>query len=106
MSAGGMPVVLTSTFPALKAFVAVAPSTMIGISIRVSLTDLALRHLVFFTRVTDASWRQAASLNGPLVTMLPGSVQFFPCRSTVARWTGTNEVWESCWTNHGCGETS
>ena len=79
MSAGGMPVVETSTFPAWKAFVAVAPSTMIGSSTRVSLTDLALRHFVFFTSVTDASCRHEDSLNGPLVTMLPGSVQFLPC---------------------------
>src|SRR5918992_3018524 len=77
---------------------------MIGISIRLSRTDLALRHLEFFTRTTRELCAQVASRNGPLVTMLPGSVQFFPCRWTVPLCTGRNEVCDSCWMNHGCGE--
>jgi hypothetical protein len=79
---------------------------MIGISILVSLTDFALRHFVFFTSVTDASCFHAASLNGPFVTMFPGSVHFFPYFVTDALFTGRNEVCDSCWTNHGCGDVS
>src|SRR5215211_9021783 len=100
MSTGGTVLVLISTFPALKAFSAVVPSTMIGCSIRVSLTDFAPRHFVFFTSVIDASCRHAASLNGPFVTMFPGSVHFLPYFVTVALCTGRNDVCESCWMNH------
>src|SRR5215211_3017676 len=106
MSTGGTPVVSTSMFPALKAFSAVVPSTMIDMLMRFSLTDFALRHFVFFTSVIDASCFHEASLNGPSVTMLPGSVHLLPYFVTVALCTGRNDVCESCWMNHGCGETS
>ena len=58
-----------SMFPALKAFSLVVASTMIGMSIFVSLTFLARRHLVFLTSVSEASCFHDASLNGPSVTM-------------------------------------
>src|SRR5438046_9297671 len=102
MSTGGKPVVLTSMFPALKAFSAVVPSTMIGISILVSLTLLVPRHLVFLTSVSEASCFHDASLNGPSVTMWPGSVHLLPPFVTAALLTGRTEVWERCWMNHGC----
>jgi hypothetical protein len=69
MSTGGTPVVSTSMFPALKAFSAVVPSTMIGLSTLVSFTVLARRHLVFLTIVSEASCFHDVSLNGPSVTM-------------------------------------
>src|SRR2546429_1573649 len=106
MSTGGKPVVLTSMFPALKAFSAVVPSTMIGISILVILTFFAPRHLVFLTSVSEASCFHDASLNGPSVTMWPGSVHLLPHFVTAALLTGRNEVWESCWMNQGCGDVS
>jgi len=79
---------------------------MIGSSILVSFTLLAPRHFVFLTRVSDASCFHEASLNGPSVTMFPGSVHLFPYFSTAARGTGRNDVCDSCWMNQGCGETS
>src|SRR4029450_6559321 len=106
MSTGGRVLVLTSTFPALKAFSAVVPSTMIGCSIRVSLTDFAFRQPLFLTSVIEPSCFHELSLNGPSVTMLPGSVHFLPCFVTAPLFIGRNEWCDSCWMNHGCGEVS
>ena len=93
-------------FPALKAFSAVVPSTMIGISSFDSLTHFAPRQVLFLTSVIDASCFHELSLNGPFVTILPGSVHFLPYFVTAALLTGRNEVCDSCCMNHGCGETS
>ena len=46
--------------PALNAFRAVEASVMIESWIVSSLTELALRHFVFFVSVMDASWDRAA----------------------------------------------
>src|SRR5512132_4673249 len=93
-------------FPALKAFSAVVPSTMIGISILVSLTDFAPRQALFLTSVIEASCFHEDSLYGPFVTMLPGSVHFLPYFVTAALFVGRNEVCASCCMNHGWGEVS
>jgi hypothetical protein len=97
---------VTSMLPALNAFSIVAPSVMIGSSIRSSLTWLALRHFVFFTSVIDASCFHEASLKAPSVTMFCGSVHLLPYFVTAALLTGLNEWCDSCWMNHGCGEVS
>ena len=67
---------------ASNAFSAVAPSAMIGIWIWFSFTVLARRHLVFLTRSSDASCFHDASLNGPLPTKFPASVNLLPYLST------------------------
>ena len=56
----------------------------------------------------DASSRAAsvASLNGPSVTMFFASVHLSPNCSTAFLLTARNDVWATCWTNHGCGEVS
>ena len=47
-----------------------------------------------------------ASLNGPSVTMFFASVHLSPYFSTAFGFTARNDVWATCWTNHGCGEVS
>src|SRR5581483_8144297 len=54
-------------------------------------------------RVSDASCFQAVSVNGPSLTMCPGSVHAAPHFVTASRFTGMNDVCESCCMNHGCG---
>src|SRR6266545_6738836 len=91
MSDGGTPVV---------------PSVMICISMRFSFTLFALRHFVFLTSVSEASCFHEASLNGPLPTKFPASVNLLPYWSRAGLYTGRNDVWDSCWMNQGCGEVS
>src|SRR5919202_4184991 len=102
-SAGGQPVVLTSTFPASNAFTAVAPSVMITSFTCDSLTLFAPHHFLFLTSVRSASWFHDVSLNAPSVTMFFGSVQWLPYFVTAPRFTGRNDVCDSCCTNHACG---
>src|SRR5512146_136605 len=73
---------------------------------RVRVTDLAFRQPSHLTRSSSASCRQAASLNGPSVTMWLGSVHLLPHFCTVFGLTARNEVCADCWTNQGCGLVS
>ena len=70
---------------------------------RCSLTSLALRQPFHLTRSISASCFQTASLNGPSVTMCPGSVHLSPQRSTAFLLTARNEWWATCWMNQGSG---
>jgi hypothetical protein len=106
VSAGGQPVSLTSTSPELNACSAVEPSGMIFRITLFSLTLLASRQPSHFVSTTWALCCHCVSLNGPFVTMWAGSVHLLPHFSTVALLTARNDVWPSCWMNHGCGEVS
>src|SRR6266536_2668429 len=79
---------------------------MICICTVFSFTVFARRHLVFLTRTSEASCFHEVSLNGPLPMKFPASVNLAPYLSTIGLYTGRNEVWDSCWMNHGCGEVS
>src|SRR6266536_1261956 len=79
---------------------------MIDISTRFSFTVFASRHFGFLTSVTEASCFHEASLNGPLPMKLAASVNLLPNLSTIGLYTGMNDVCDSCWMNHGCGEVS
>src|SRR4029078_3033457 len=106
MSDGGITVVLTSTSPASNDCTAVVPSVMIRPFARWSFTSLASRQPFHLARSISASCFQTASLNGPSVTMWPGSVHFSPHFVTAFLFTARNEWWAACWMNHGCGEVS
>src|ERR1700704_3189566 len=106
VSAGGQPVVLTSTSPELNACSAVEPSTMIFSTTLSSLTFDASYQSGFFTIVSDASCFHDVIVNGPSLTLCPGSVHLSPHFATASLFTGMKDVCESCWMNHGCGEVS
>ena len=97
---------MTSTSPASKACTAVVPSEIIRPLTRWRLTSFAFRQSGFLTRSMRESCCQLASLNGPSVTMFFASVHLSPYFSTVFLLTARNDVWATCWTNHGCGEVS
>src|SRR5581483_4261372 len=106
VSAGGQPVSFTSTAPRSNACSAVAPSVMIFSCTCPRCTRPAAYQPGLRVRVSDASCFQAVSVNGPSLTMCPGSVHAAPHFVTASRFTGMNDVCESCCMNHGCGDVS
>src|SRR5437773_546755 len=106
VSGGGQPVSFTSTSPELNACSAVVPSVMIFSSTLSSFTLDASYQSGFFTIVSDASCFHEVIVNGPSLTLCPGSVHLSPHFATASLFTGMKDVWESCCTNHGCGEVS